>query len=277
MSVIDYRSPTRVLVSVKGHPYERDEFFAMFEAMDGVAYTAVEQPACQHLLAPALAAEYDAHVFYDMPGLDFSTQPPQLVAPSATLQADFLALLEAGHGCVFLHHAIAAWPTWDEYAEIVGGRFLYLPAPLRGQPRLDSGYVHSASYQARVLQAHPVTADVPMNFAVTDELYLYEVFDDSVIPLLASDFSFTREQFFSATQAVAHGAMYSRDNWPHGPGSPLIGWVKSYKNSPIVYLQPGDGPSTYQNPHYRQLLANAIRWVSSDAAHQWARARNLRA
>ncbi len=31
----------------------------------------------------------------------------------------------------------------------------------------------------------------------------------------------------------------------------------------LVYLQPGDGPSAYENPHHRRLFENAIRWVNA--------------
>jgi hypothetical protein len=29
-----------------------------------------------------------------------------------------------------------------------------------------------------------------------------------------------------------------------------------------VYLQPGDGPATYANEHWRRLLGNALHWVA---------------
>lgn len=272
MSIIDYSRDYRVLVSVKGHPYPRDAFFGMLETLDDIAFTAVEQPASQQLLNPRQAATYRALLFYDMPGIDFSTQPPGLVAPPEQYQSDMLELLEQGQGMVFLHHAIAGWPLWPEYAEIVGGRFLYLPAELRGRPCPDSGYRHAVSYQARVLAAHPVTDAVTVSFPVSDELYLYEVFSDSVEPLLASDYRFDREHFFSAQRAV-NGQLYSREDWLHPPGSNLIGWVKHYRNSPIVYLQPGDDTAVYDNPEFRRLLHNALRWVGSDAAHAWAASR----
>lgn len=275
MSVIKYTSATKILVSVKGHPYQRDEFFAMFEDMQDLSYTAVEQPASKLFFAPETAADYDAHVLYDMPGIDFSCQPPRLVDPGQEFKRNFIDLLNTGHGFVFLHHAIAGWPTWPEYAEIVGGKFLYLPAELRGASCLDSGYRHDASYTASINNNHAVTAGIDLTFPLTDELYLYEVFEDDVIPLISSDYSFDREHFYSARQAVT-GNMHCRDDWPHQSGSKLIGWVKHYLNSPVVYLQMGDGPSAYGASQYRQLLENAIRWVSSADAHQWARERNSR-
>lgn len=275
MSIIDYRSPKQILVPVKGHPYERDAFFDVFESLQGIAYTAVEQPASQAFFERSLAADYDAFVLYDMPGLDFSKQPPDIVSPSETFKQNFLDLLEAGHGFVFLHHSLAAWPDWPEYAEIVGGRFFYLPGKLRGEQRLDSGYRHKVSYRASVEQQHPVASGLPQQFDVCDELYLCEVFEDDVIPLLRSDYSFDREHFYSAHNAVT-GRMNSNADWPHPEGSSLVGWVKSYRNSPIVYLQLGDGPDVYANANFRRLLGNAIDWVSSEEAKAWAKSRNSR-
>ncbi|BFM08332.1 ThuA domain-containing protein [Halioxenophilus aromaticivorans] len=273
MSVIDYNSPLKLLLSVKGHPYQRDEFFDLFEAMPGVSYSAVEQPLTEHLLAPSVVSEFDSVVFYDMPGLDFQSRPPRFVEPSAQYKANFMAMLEAGVGVVFLHHAIAAWPTWNEYSEIVGGRFLYRPGEVRNKPALDSGYQHAVTYQASVLAQHPVTAGVEPSFEITDELYLCQIFEDSVTSLLRSDYRFDAGHFNSAYAAVADDAP---EQWPHPDGSALVGWVKSYRNSPIVYLQMGDTPSAYSNSNYQALLANAVRWVASDDAKQWARRACLR-
>lgn len=63
----------------------------------------------------------------------------------------------------------------------------------------------------------------------------------------------------------------SREGWSHPPGSNLVGWAKRQGNSPIVYLPGGDDASAMANPHFRQFVHNAVRWVSSDAARMWAR------
>lgn len=275
MGIINYNSDLRVLVSVKGHPFQRDAFFEMFESFQAIAHTAVEQPASQTFLNPEMAQSWDALCFYDMPGMDFSKQPPDLVAPSDSMKSDLLALLERGKGMVFLHHALASWPLWPEYGEILGGRFYYRPNQCRGEAVLDSGYRHDTQHSVSVVaSAHPVCQGVDATFQITDELYLAHAFEDSVIPLLVSDFDFSWPQFSSAYHAVT-GKMYCNDNWPHPKGTSLVGWVKHYKNSPIVYLQPGDGPSTYTNPNFRRLLENALRWVASSQALDWARQRNL--
>ena len=108
---------------------------------------------------------------------------------------------------------------------------------------------------------------------MTDELYLSEVFTDSIEPLLASDYDFTRDNFYSATKAVMDGKMFDNEGWEHPDGSNVVGWVKHYRNSPIAYLQGGDDPEAYSSVNYRQLLQNTIHWAASDTALDWARQR----
>jgi uncharacterized protein len=262
MPIILHNAPIQCLVAVRGHPFDRTAFDAMFQAMDGLSATMVDQPAAAHLMSPDAMRGFDALVLYDMPGLDFTAEEgaPAYLEPDTALKASFRALLEEGKGVVALHHALAGWPTWDEYGEWLGGRFLYRPGRARRAECLDSGYAHNVDYDALVVSDHQVTAGLPPSFAINDEPYLCEIFEDSVTPLLRSSGRFTRDEFFSADLAVK-GRMYDRDGWDHPPGSNLIGWAKQAINSRLVYLQPGDGPAAYDNPHYRQLLENAIRWV----------------
>jgi uncharacterized protein len=271
MSIINYSAPKHLLAIARGHPYERDAFAGLLQGLDEFDVCHVEQPAAQRCLVPEAANDYDAILSYDMPGIDFTAvDSPRLITPHEDVVKDYLAMLEEGVGVVFMHHAIAAWPAWPAYAEIVGGRFHYRPASMRGQQWPDSGYRHQVTHSVRTVAAHPVTEGIPEHFEMTDELYLCPVFEEDVVPLLRSDYGFEDSNFYSAARAVA-GEMYSRVEWNHPPGSNLVGWVKRWGNSPIVYLQGGDDAAAMANEHFRRLVHNAIRWVSSDAAHQWAR------
>ncbi len=271
MSIINYAAPRQLLVTARGHPYERDAFATLFDPLEDFSWSLVEQPAAQYLFAAGLTEHFAACVCYDMPGVNFLAEdPPALVAPDPAFKQGFLDLLEAGMGFVFLHHSIAAWPAWEEYAEIVGGRFHYRPANLRGQAWPDSGYRQQVDHRVEVLVRHPVTEGIPAAFNITDELYLCPVLEGDLVPLLRSDYAFTDDNFYSAKQAV-EGNMYSREGWNHPPGSNLVGWAKHYRNSPIVYLQGGDDPVAYASEEYQRLLHNAIRWVASEEAHLWAR------
>ena len=261
MPVIRYNEPLNVLVAAKGHPYLRDPFMAAFDEMPGIACTLVEQPAAARLMNPDGMRGFDALVLYDMPGLDFAAEPkPRYVEPDDAFKAGFEALLREGKGIVALHHALAGWPAWPQYGEWLGGRFLYRPGEVRGRPRSDSGYRNAVSYEAVTVGGHPVLDGVPERFPLTDELYLAEVFEDEVTPLLRADHAFGAEGFYSAAEAI-EGRMDFNAGWTHPTGSNLIGWTKRAINSPLVYLQPGDGPSVYADPNWRRLVENAIRRV----------------
>jgi type 1 glutamine amidotransferase len=265
VSIIRYDAPLNALLVTKGHPFARDAFYSAFERFPDIAVTAVEQPAAQALFEEESAAQWDAFVFYDMPGVEFRPGgPPRLHDPPPGYRDRFLALLEAGHGFVFLHHAIAAWPTWAEYAEVLGGRFHYVPGELRGRSYPDSGYRLDVEHRVSVVGEHPVTRGVA-DFDIEDELYLCPIFEEDVTPLLRSNATFDDSSFYSAAQAV-EGKMFSREGWSHPPGSNLVGWVRRYKRSPIVYLALGDGPKAYENPAFQQLVGNAIRWVAAEAS-----------
>ena len=264
MPTVDYRSPIQCLAAVRGHPFDRNGFAALFEGMEGIAVTMVDQPAAARLMNPEGMAGFDVLILYDMPGLDFDApdNPPHYVDPPDGLREGLTALCEQGTGILALHHALAGWPAWPGYGEMLGGRFFYHPGEWLGQQGLDSGYAHEVDYELEVVADHPVTHGVSPRFAVTDEPYLAEIDEAGVTPLLRSSHSYTRDNFYSADLAV-RGSMYSREGWDHPAGSNLACWTKKVGNSDLVYLQPGDSPQVFQQPDYRRLVENAIRWLAS--------------
>ena len=242
------------LVVTGGHPFESDPFFAVFDALPGVAWSSATTPELGH----------DVVVFYDMPGLRFTHQDPpvELVDPTNAQRDVIEQLCAAGTGLVFLHHAIAGWPTWPAYAELIGGRFHYAPATLRGTVFPDSGYRFDVRHTVEVLDTeHPVCAGLGSSFTLTDELYCFPAFEGDVTPLLRTTFDTSdASQFFSADQAI-RGRRDSNEGWHHPAGSQLVGWTKTAGASTVVYLQFGDGPETYADPTFRRVLHNAISWV----------------
>jgi type 1 glutamine amidotransferase len=256
-----------VLVVTGGHPFEAEPFFAVFDSIGAITWTNATAPATGH----------DVVVFYDIAGLRFtrSDPPTDAPAPTAEQRATYQALMDDGTGLVFLHHAIASWPAWPEFAEIVGGRYHYQPGRLRGVDYPDSGYVFDVTHIVDVLDPeHPVCAGLGDSFTLTDELYCCPVFEDSVVPLLRTRFDTGDPSAFSGTDLALRGRRNSNEGWTHPPGSDLVGWVKHAGRSPVVYLQFGDGPVTYADPVFRRVVANAIRWAASPDARRWAVARS---
>lgn len=252
------------LLITKGHVFEREPFFQMIDALgyveEGIEinWTHVEHPAASALFHPERAAEFDVMVFYDMPGVKFGNSNPPFVHydPNEQYKSDFLDLLAKGKGMVFLHHAIAAWPSWPEFAHILGGRFHFLPGKLGGKHYPGSGFRFKTAQTISVIDpAHPVVEGVESSFSIVDEAYLFPVIEDEVTPLLRSDFQFSANHFHM-------GGVNFKE---HPDGSSLVGWTKKYANSTIVYLQMGHGPEIYRDDNFQKLLFNSVRWASLPA------------
>src|SRR5687767_3312292 len=59
----------KVAIVTKGHNFDREPFFAMFDSFGKeITYTHVQHPAALEFLDPAIADTFDVYVFYDAPG-----------------------------------------------------------------------------------------------------------------------------------------------------------------------------------------------------------------
>lgn len=264
-----------VLVLTGGHRVDLDALLGMVEAVcapRGWRWAHAGQPGAQRWLSPDVAGRWNAVLAHDLPGLHLRHgEPPRPVGPSTEVRRAVVELLRQGQGMVVTHHALAGWPGWEGWAEALGGRFHYAPGRLRGQDWPSSG-TRIDSYTAQVVAPdHPVCAGVE-DFALTDELYCCPVFDDDVVPLVRTDASMDGRRFVRTYEHVVVGADAAPDCSDHPPASDLIAWATVAERSPIVYLQPGDTAETFALDGYRRLVANALAWVASPAAHEWAAA-----
>ena len=265
--------PGRVLAVTGGHRIDLAEFVEMLAAVCddlGWVWAHATQPSAQQWLRPEHIGAWDAILLHDLPGLRLARgQAPVPVGPGDDVRAGVRQLLATGQGVVVTHHALAGWPSWEGWATAVGGRYLYAPGMLRGQQWPSSGYRLARHHIDVIATDHPVCAGI-QPFDVDDELYLCPVFEDEVVPLLATTADLDGRQFISTFEAVRDGL--ELDAALHPAGSRLVAWAKSAERSPLVYLQPGHGRETMQHPQYRRLLVNALRWVASPEAHGWAAA-----
>lgn len=256
------RAVRRLLVLSGGHPYEAGPFAELLAALGDWEITHLVHPEGGEADALDAIGASDALLFYDMAGYTFADGTVTTRPPSPAFREAVAARFAAGKGAVAMHHAIAGWAEWPEWHEWLGGQFHYQP----GAHGLDSGYRHDITYEARVLAYHPVTRGLPQHFPVTDELYLCPIDESAIIPLVrAEGFAFAPANFHSAAQAVA-GAMFSNQGWDHPPGSDCIAWESRTCPAPLVYLQCGDGPATYANPHVRRMLVQALDYTAGGTA-----------
>lgn len=214
----------RVLVISGGHDFEKEPFFALFKNNPEITYRAAEHPQAQPLLQAESASQFDVLVLYDY----------YQIIPEET-RANFLAWLKAGKGLVVMHHAIASYQEWPEYAKIIGAKYYLKKTEVAGVEKPRSVFKHGVNLKVHVADpAHPVTRGLK-DFEIHDETYrLYDV-DPGVHPLLTTD---------------------------SPESNHLVAWAKEYENSRVVYIQGGHDHFAYENPSYQQLLRQAIRWTS---------------
>ena len=118
----------RILLSVKGHPYERQAFYDIFDNMDNLDWTLVEQPASQALFNVKQAEVYDALVLYDMPGFFSMKMRIQILyLPLRPIKGTSNSL-SMQDTVLFLHMRLPVGKTGRRIARLLAGDFSICPA-----------------------------------------------------------------------------------------------------------------------------------------------------
>lgn len=139
-------------------------------------------------------------------------------------------LLKWGKGLLFLHHSLASYQDWDEYKTIIGGKY----HEERNSPH-SSSYRHDVTFPVMIKDpAHAITKGIS-DFDILDEVY-------------------------GNTEVLPHVKVLLTTSHPES--SKIIGWAHKKEKSRIVYIQPGHDKHSWTNPHYRQMIRQAIVFVS---------------
>jgi len=215
----------KVFVITGGHGFEKEPFFKIFKDNSEIAFTAAE-----HAKTNATAYErddllsYDVVVLYDMPKTITDAQ-----------KQEFLSLFEKGTGLIVLHHALVSYQHWPEYEKIIGGRYPESDGK-SGAVTPEVGYEHGVDIPVVIVaKDHPVTAGLK-GFTIHDEIYWGFRVQPDVTPLLTTT---------------------------HPKSGKPLAWARAEGKSRVVYIQLGHGPEAFENPNYRQLLAQSIRWTAN--------------
>ena len=252
---------------VGGHPYDEIAFQDMLNSLSGVESNVLKWPGVEELFTvdavEKMHREGRVLALYDLPGIRFNRgSEPDLVAPSLKIIEAWQRMTQLGIPILAMHHAIASWPTWPLFAEILKGRFHYVPAKLRGQEYKDSGWANPVHQVFDVLlPAHPICEGLPISFELTDETYLCPIFENEVTALISTRSSRESSHFSSAYAAIRRE---DQGDWFHQEESRLVAWTHKYEMSSVVYLQPGDGPLAFTNEHYRKLISNTLYWLNNE-------------
>jgi len=214
----------RALVVTGGHGFEREPFFAMFDSFADVEWREVQQPQANDMYAPEQRGSYDVIVLYDM-----------VQEITEEQKANLLETLRQGKPLVMLHHALASYQNWPEYARIIGGKYMLAEQEFDGKTWSKSTFRHGVVFTVRIADPkHPITKGMK-DFEIHDEVYGGYWVSPKAHPLLTVD---------------------------HPESSNVVGWTKRYGKARVAALQGGHDKSAYEDENYRTLVHRSILWAA---------------
>jgi hypothetical protein len=124
--------------------------------------------------------------------------------------------------------------AYDMFLPENRNKYFHKPTILNGIEYPASSYIHDLHFKVSICNHdNPVTIGLS-DFEIFDETYKGFYVEEGVTPLLTTD---------------------------EPSSTPIIGWSKMYGKAHIVTLQSGHDTPTFENPNYRKLLRQAIKWV----------------
>ncbi len=213
---------TFVLVVRGGHPYDTPDFENMCENLDGVKVDLVLDAHFKSMKKEKIKEKYDAILFLNQ---------NKYYEESKRTKQLYVDLTNEGVGMVFLHFTLSSQPNWDEYHEIVGGKWFL--GKFTPEKEKRSTYFIDRIVDVKVAdKKHPVTKGIK-NFTLTDVFYGNIYLRDGVHVLLDSD-----------TDDLAP-----------------IAWTQEYNKSKVVYIIPGFSKKAFGDQNYKKLVSNALKYV----------------
>jgi uncharacterized protein len=214
----------KILIVTGGKNFEEKEFYKIFEDHESIAFDTASKPAVFELFNSDFISDYDAVLFYDTyrTTTDFEKEA-------------FLNLFKKGIGALFLHHSLVSHQDWDEYRNIIGGKYHYNAWIEKDKKYGPSTYKHDQNFMVKTLnKEHPILSNIS-DFNIHDEIYINVEITENISPLLTSN---------------------------NCESMKYLGWINKFMNSDVVYIQLGHDESSYKNENFRKLIYNSLYWLS---------------
>ena len=170
-----------------------------------------------------LAGEYDVVVFYHMHRFKPGDELPWY-------QSKFFSTLETlgreSQGICVLHHGLVAFQEWPFWSELVGMED-------RGMRR----FLFGQEIPVEVADPdHPVTRGVS-GWTLRDETY----------------------EMADADPAQGNRILLTTS---HPASMRTLAWTREFRGSRVFCCQSGHGHEAYDDPNFRAVIRNAIRWLA---------------
>ncbi len=215
----------KTLVVTGGHEFDRTSFYDMFDSYSNIEYLEIKHPDANNIYLSDTIEKFDVIIFYD---LYQEINEAQKMA--------FISLLKKGKGLVFLHHCLGSYQDWDEFLNILGGRYYLQPIINSKNKLVSSTFKHNTDITFQIAdKEHPVTKGINQ-IKIHGEGY-------------------NNIEILSTVQPLLYNL--------HPECEEIAGWVNNYEKARIVYIQPGHDNNAYNNKNYRKIVYQAIIWASN--------------
>ena len=130
---------------------------------------------------------------------------------------------QTGQGILILHHALLAYREWSKWSDICGMK--------------DRSFAYHVGQNVdyQIVKQHPITEGVD-NFSMIDETYEMKSADEGSDVLVTTD---------------------------HPKSAKSILWTRTHGNAKIVCYASGHDATAFNNPNFRKLVANSIKWLKN--------------
>ena len=219
------RGPVDVLVVTGGHGYDHEAFAGMFDSFEGLECDIEKTGKNPGALFDDVSGfGYDSIVLYNF-GQELSEDHRE----------NFKAVLDRGVGLTVVHHAMAAFPKWRKFEDIIGGTFVLAEQTRDGKFYPNPKWKHDVDMDIEVVDpGHAITEGVE-DFTIHDETYKEWVYHEGNHLLLATGNELSNRQ---------------------------IAWTRPHPKTRVFYIQLGHGKQAFENENFKRLLRQGIIWTS---------------
>ena len=145
-------------------------------------------------------------------------------------------MLKKGVGLVAIHHAIAGFPDWQEFEDIIGATYVLKEQTRNGTFYPRPKWKHNVEMRINIEDpTHQITKGVE-NFSIQDEAYKYWIYHDGNNLLLSADNKYSNRE---------------------------IAWTRISFNTRVFFIQLGHGKNSFRNENFRKLLRQGIIWTAN--------------
>ena len=215
----------RILLVVGGHSYDRKNLHAMLNDFPNATFDEIVIPDNQDMLEPELTKDYDVLVFHDQSFFELTQE-----------QKDNLEKLFGDEGIptVMLHHAFISHPEYPFFRDLYGAQYLTKDTEICGRTYKASSYLHPTNVNIYIAARQPPITEGVGDFSIVDEVFKDVYFNPHIDVLARTD---------------------------HPEGDRPVLWLWRYKKSPILGLIQGDAGGAFNDPNYRKLFYQGVRYI----------------